>query len=164
MTFKVDGIPVREWLEMTIDASAALLKFAKAKVCPALKVKNNQSHFKAAVTNTYNRMVLWLQDSIVTKEPIHIQIAATCARSMFEHLVDLKWLTLNPQSGEAFSAFTIVRRFDIADKILEESLRNPYMDVTPFRSAIALATRPKSRTMRDNLCRQHGWLKKNGVE
>jgi hypothetical protein len=162
MTFKVYGIPVRDWIEMTIKASASLLEFAKTTVSPVLQNKKNRSHFEAALTTIYNRMFLWLEDSVVAKEAIRIQIASTCARSMFEHLIDLKWLTLTPQSAEAFLSFTVVRRFDMADKILKESLRNPYMDVRPLRAAIALATRPKSRTMRDNLCRQHGWLKKNG--
>jgi hypothetical protein len=119
MSNKVYGIPVRDWIEMTIKASASLLEFAKTTVCPVFQNKKNRSHFEAAVTTTYNRMVLWLGDSVVTKEPIRIQIASTCARSMFEHLIDLKWLTLTPQSAEAFLSFTIVRRFDMADKILK---------------------------------------------
>ena len=162
MTANVGGVPPKGWLEMTFKASASLFEFAKTAVCPELRAKENKTEFEIAVMSTYNRMYLWLGDSLAAKEPIRFQIAATCARSMFEHLVDLKWLTMNPSSAVAFNDFTIVRRFDMADKILKESLRNPYMNVKPFKQAITLATRPKSRAMRDNLCLQHGWVNKNG--
>jgi len=156
------GISWKEWLEMTSAASASLLEFANSAVCQALRARKNKSHFQVVMSNMYNRAVLWLKDSVIAKEPIHIQIAATCTRSMFEHLIDLKWLTLNPQSAEAFTAFTFVRRFDMADKILKESLRNPAMDPRLNKSAIALATNTQSRARRDELCRKYGWITKTG--
>lgn len=134
------GVAWKTWLEKTNKASESLLGFAKTQMNPKMQAQENKTQFQVTMINIYSRMILWLQDSMIAKEPIHFQVAVTCARSMFEHLIDLKWLIMNPQSTEAFNAFTYVRRFDMADKVYKESLKNSSMFPKPNKSAVALAT------------------------
>ncbi len=114
-----DRLPLKDAVSFAPQATQILAEFAQRKVIQVFH-SGELSHFNVALQTTYNRMAMWMSDLCVARDPIHIQIASVCARSIFEHLLDLKWLVTNPASAQSFNDYTVVRRFDIAGKIAKE--------------------------------------------
>lgn len=153
---------ILEMIKLSVSATNTLNNFMHSSISPAFKNHPDQSHFHSTAMTTYNRISLWLSDLAIVRDPIHFQLAATCVRSIFEHLLDLKWLILNPKDAEKFSAFTLVRRFDIADKISTECKRYPNFDQSLFNSEIKLTSDLQLRIRRDELCKKNNWVTKTG--
>lgn len=153
---------ISKMISLSISATNSLFEFMSKDICPIFKNDQDQTHFQAAIMTTFNRMILWLSDLAIIKEPIHIQLVATCARSLFENLIDLKYLIANPSEAEKFSAFTYIRRFDIADKISNACLAHPKMDIGLFATEIKLCNNEKIRSKREKLCHKYNYISKNG--
>jgi len=159
---EIDRSYLKAMLKACVSATNSLSEFMSNSICPVFKQNAEKSPFHSATMSTYNRIILWMSDLATVGDPIHFQLAATCLRSIFEHLLDLKWLTSNPQEAEKFFAFTTVRRFDIAAKILSECEHNPHIDRTIFKTELRMANDSQSKEIRDELCFRYNWIKKNG--
>ena len=157
---KINGLSIGDNLHLAVAATKSLRDFAP-NVAGAFK-GCEPSWFNSAVQTTYNRMMIWLNDLAIVENAINVQLAATCSRSLFEHLLDLKWLIRNPHLGEAFRAFTLVRRYDIASVIVDECNRDATTDKSIYRRELELVCDPERRKMRDALCLEHGWVSKGG--
>jgi hypothetical protein len=158
----VDRSYLKAMLKACVSATNSLYEFMGNSICPVFKQNPEKSPFHSATMSTYNRIILWMSDLATVSDPNHFQLAATCVRSIFEHLLDLKWLITNPQEADKFFAFTNVRRFDIAAKILSECERNSNIDREIFKTELRLANDSRSKEIRDELCLRHKWIKKNG--
>ena len=151
-----------EMIGRSTRATSTLCEFAQASVCPLFGTTEEQSYFHSAAMTTFNRMTLWLSDLAANPEPIRFQIAAVCCRSIFEHLVDLRWLIDNPGTAESFHHFTAVSRFQTAEKIRIEVDAFPNLDWQKLTAQMRLANDSQSRAVRDELCRRNGWVTKGG--
>lgn len=106
-------------------------------------------------------MTMWIADLSLACNAINVQIASVCARSLFEHLLDLKWLILHPEAAESFHEFVVVRRYHIAKRIAAEFAH--HKEIPPaVRSSIEVANNPNKRALADELCIKNGWVTSNG--
>ena len=125
-------------------------QFADEKVLPAmLKLEDDKGRpsrrLDATVYEAYALMVLWVGSIAKLNETKDVQAIGAGARSLFEQLLDLKWLEQNPQPewSEKFHEFPRVDRYRLAEKVLDYKNNNPDSQISEkkFREIMAMLNR-----------------------
>lgn len=132
-------LPIEEITRIFAGRLRAAYTFVTDHIVGVLKSTIDKSDYEKALMATYGRIYLWVEAIVALKESRHFQVVHAGGRSIFELLLDLKLLSLDPSSAEKFHAFTkfeFCRYFDFPTRLARGCMKS-----TGFGFALALQGR-----------------------
>jgi hypothetical protein len=151
------SVPMHDKVQAIFNSTCALDQLSR-HVVHLMTGMINRSPYEEAVVGTYYRMALWMQSLVKLAAPIHIQAAASAARSMFELLIDVKRLVTDHALAEAYHDFTFVRRFNNARLEVEHRDKVHGVDPTTLTHERKFLANPKNIADCDAYRTKHGWV------
>lgn len=155
--------PATAFCNQAFDLLDRMRAFSGSAVLPAiagLKAENSRTNRRqdATVYEAYARMGMWMKSITQLKATSDVQAIGTGARCLFEHLLDLKWLELNPGPEwlEKFNAFSRVDRYNSARKTLRYINENKKSQICADQFRRLIADLDKRESVKAAVCRIWG--------
>jgi hypothetical protein len=149
-------LPLHDKVQAFFNGTCALSALLEQSIVPVIQGMVSRSEFEDAIAGTMYRIAVWLKSLERLDHPIDIQPVFAGARSIFELVLDIKLLIVDPPSAPKFRAFVFVERFRAAKGLVD------YLDKLPGGAAKADAQRtfvgnPANQQKLEVLCKQCGW-------
>lgn len=148
-------LPIEEITRIFAGRLRAAYTFVTDHIVGVLKSTIDKSDYEKALMATYGRIYLWVEAIVALKESRHFQVVHAGGRSIFELLLDLKLLSLDPSSAEKFHAFTKIDRFKSADRLARFLEHNKDVDRSHYQAELQLANNRAERDEFESLCERH---------
>lgn len=125
--FDVKDLSLKIRLDAFYDGTKELYEFSKDIIIPATQSLVSPNPNEDAIRGTYYRMFLLIESAVFLNNLRSFQTTAMITRSLFEQLLDLKFLS-NDKDGawtNKYHAFPEIDKVKIANKLVEFDQKNP---------------------------------------
>ena len=127
MNEPVSDLPLKSRIDAFFDGTKYIHDFSRDVMVPQLKALLTPSAQEIALRDTYYKMYLFLCSALIMNSLDHFQSVASLTRSLFELLLDLKFIARD-NTGDAvkkYNEFPEIVRYRRAKQLLEFDRNNP---------------------------------------
>jgi len=134
----VSALPLKTLIDAYFDGTKYMHDFSRDRMLPVLKTLLSPTPQEVAVRDTYYKMTLLLQTSLVMNTADHFQSIAAVTRSLFELWIDLKILAQDTTGEEVrkYNEFPEIERYRMAEQMIKFVATHPQslrMDISKQR-------------------------------
>jgi Family of unknown function (DUF5677) len=139
MNEPVSDLPLKSIIDAYFDGAKYMHDFSRDVIVPQLKALLAPSAQEIALRDTYYKMYLFLRSALIMNSLDHFQSVAALTRSLFELLLDLKFIAQD-STGDAvkrYNEFQEIERYRRAEQLVEFDRNHPdaiKQDISPQRT------------------------------
>lgn len=155
-----DKFPMKSKLEVYYTSCKACENFSDNFI-KLLKGLLKLTKKEEVIIDVYRSIHCWLKSVSALNNSIHFQALASAARSVFEHLLDIKLIVDNriDNAIEKFEAFREIEKFRMANDFLEFKRKYPNIETRPHQKRLEVASSEEIKVKIDKL--KLLWIKPN---
>jgi len=135
-----DSETIKGYARAAYQGTLHYYEFVQAHVIPVLQSRLNRSEYEESLVGAYYRSHLLMRSLVKLDDFDDFQAVRSIARSLFELLLDMKLLQLDPTLIARFSSYSTIERMRSAIRVADFVAKHPSPDrAKRYRHQINLA-------------------------